>query len=436
MFDRETAVVIGLGKSGLAAAKALRANGARVIATDEKPREALSGAIAASENAGARFVSAGMLADALAGVTLAVLSPGVPPKSAVLQIVRDAKIPVVGEIELAYRLCAGPIIAVTGTKGKSTTTALICHMLRACGRDVRVGGNIGDPLIEQVAGAGPHTWCVAEVSSFQLETIVQFRPRISVVLNVAPDHLDRYRSMEEYTAAKFRIFENQANGDTAIINLDDPLLGALVPRLERRGLAIRGYRVRDVEALIGRAGIPLAGEHNVRNVAAALLAAAAAGCGLERAREATRSFTALPHRLQEVAQIDGILYVDDSKATNPQATIAALSSYERPIVLIAGGRAKGTDFRELGAAIRARAKALIVIGESAPVLAGLAGNIPGESASSMEDALARARRYAHSGDVVLLSPACASFDMFGSAEERGERFARAVRSLQETVHAQ
>jgi UDP-N-acetylmuramoylalanine--D-glutamate ligase len=434
MFERETALVVGLGRSGLAAAKALRANGASVVASDEKPRAALREEIDAIEAMGARFAFGEALDEDLLRADFAVVSPGVPPSSPLVQRIGAAGIPAIGEVELAYRLCSGPIVAVTGTKGKSTTTALIGHLLRACGRDVRVGGNIGEPLVAQISGAGPQTWCVAEVSSFQLESIVRFRPRISVVLNVAPDHLDRYSSMEAYAAAKFRIFENQRAGDTAVIDLDDPLLAALLGRLERNGVTVRGYTLGD--APLNASDIPLLGEHNVRNVTAALLAAGAAGCDFAEMRRAVRSFSGLPHRLQQVGEIDGVLYVDDSKATNPQSTVAALRAFERPLILIAGGRAKGTDFDALGSVIRERARRLVAIGEAADALIGAAQPVAYDVAASIEEAVARAAERASPGDVVLLSPACASFDMFVSAEERGERFARAVRSLQEAVHAQ
>jgi UDP-N-acetylmuramoylalanine--D-glutamate ligase len=457
-FERETVLVIGLGKSGLASTKVLRERGAVVFATDEKAREGLVTAIAAIEAQGARFVAPAELAGMLGSVTLAVLSPGVPPSAPVLQQVVAAGISVIGEIELASRICAAPIVAVTGTKGKSTTTALIAHMLRACGRDVRLGGNIGDPLVGQVVGAAASSWVVAEVSSFQLETIRSFRPRVSVLLNIAPDHLDRYRSLEEYAEAKFRITINQGEGDTIVLDLDDPRLAAFKARYERaNGKArILGYTLRDAgdaaiflrgeqilcasggsdaAPILDRADVPLPGEHNLRNVVAALLAALAANCESGPLRDAVRTFRALPHRLQPVGEIDGVLYVDDSKATNPDAAVAALHAYDRPVVLIAGGRSKGTDFATLGAAIRLRTKALILIGESADALARAAGDVPHELADSVENAVERARMQARPGDVVLLSPACASFDMFTSAEERGERFTRAVENLRERVRA-
>ncbi|HEY9085152.1 MAG TPA: UDP-N-acetylmuramoyl-L-alanine--D-glutamate ligase [Candidatus Tyrphobacter sp.] len=457
-FEHETVLVIGLGKSGLASTAVLRERGAVVFATDEKVREGLLDAIAAIEAHGARFVAPADLDEILDRITSAVLSPGIPPTSAVVRRVVSAGIPVIGEVELAWRLCGAPIVAVTGTKGKSTTTALIGALLRACARDVRVGGNIGDPLVGQVGSAAPSSWVVAEVSSFQLETIRTFRPRIAVLLNVVPDHLDRYRSLDEYADAKLRIAVNQGVGDTLVIDLDDPRLAAFRTRREREGCRMRilGYTLRDARGvamslhgeqicyappdgdampILDRADVPLAGEHNLRNVMAALLAALAAGCEIAPLRDAVRAFHALPHRLQAIGEVDAVLYVDDSKATNPDAAIAALTAYDRPVVLIAGGRSKGTDFAKFGAAIRARAKALIAIGESAEEIARAAGDVPHEIAESVEDAVERARRYARPGDVVLLSPACASFDMFASAEERGERFTRAVNALREGVRA-
>lgn len=459
---RERALVVGLGKSGLAAVEALRERGDDVIATDEKPRDLLGREITTVESLGATFVAPDALGTVLEDRSLAVVSPGVPPWSSAYRRVLAARIPIVSEIELAYRMCEGRILAVTGTKGKSTTSSLIAHLMQTCGKDVRVGGNIGVPLVEQIATAGPQTWCVAEVSSFQLEAVDRFRPRVAVLLNLQPDHLDRYSSMDEYAAAKFQIVRNQGSGDAVVLDLDDPrlaeLAGALAGRSGdtptvlgyaryRRGspprasLYMEGTRVvldRGTPApLFDRNEFALPGEHNARNLMAALLAAIAAGCDPDSLLHGVRTFAGLPHRLDQVAVVGGVRYVDDSKATNPQATIAALQSFAEPIVLIAGGRAKGTDLLELGEAIRARAKALVALGESAQELIRAAG--AGEAAASMEDAVSRARRRASPGDVVLLSPAGSSFDMFGSAEERGERFARAVRALsvpEETVRAQ
>ena len=457
----ETVLVIGLGKSGLACVEVLRDRGVAVFATDEKPVAELGEAIAAVEARGARFVVPSELEAVLPQLTSGVLSPGVPPTSPVVKAVNHANVPVIGEIELAYRLCKAPIVAVTGTKGKSTTTALIGHLLRACGRTVYVGGNIGNPLIKEVLNARAEDWVVAEVSSFQLETIRAFRPRVSAILNLAPDHLDRYFSMDEYAEAKYRIFTNQSFDDWFVGNLDDARLAALHWRHgETRVLARQlWYTLEDREdeaamylrdgcltfspatgdprpvPIVAREEIPLAGEHNVANAMAALLAALAVGCEPGGLREGIRTFRAMPHRLETVAEIDGVLYVDDSKSTNPGSVIAALHAYDRPIVLIAGGRAKGTGFEEMGEAIRARCKALVLIGEAAQAIADASGEIETVRADSMEDAVRRARELTAFGDAVVLSPGCASFDMFRSAEDRGERFVAAVTALREPAGA-
>ncbi len=453
-------LVVGLGRSGLASIEVLAELGVTLYATDEKPAAELSAAVATAESFGARFVEASAAGALLAQLDWAVLSPGVPPTSPVVRAIHAANVPVLGEIELAYRLCKAPVIAVTGTKGKSTTTALIGHLLRGCGLDVRVGGNIGNPLIKEVRGAGPEAWVVAEVSSFQLETIRSFRPRVAVLLNIEPDHLDRYHSMDEYAEAKYRICANQSLTDWFVGNLDDERVAALhwqrgdarvqarqlwfgLERSDRAAMYLRdGVLTYAPPAgdprplpIVARDEIPLAGNHNVSNAMAALLAALAIGCRPNELRDAIRTFEPMAHRLQRVAEIDGVVYVDDSKATNPGSTIAALRAYDRPIVLIAGGRAKGSSFDDLGAEMRGRVKALVGIGEAAAEIAAAARGVAVTSAATMEEAVARAREIAAPGDVVLLSPGCASFDMFASAEDRGERFAAAVAGLREPAGA-
>lgn len=455
----ETMLVIGVGRSGQASAEVLRSRGATVYAVDEKPREQLAAAIAKIEECGASFVTPDELNGVLGSVTSAVLSPGVPLTNPVVRRVQDAGIPVYSEIEVAYRLCAAPVIAVTGTKGKSTTTSLIGHLIAHCGKGVHVGGNIGNPLIREVLHATAQEWVVAEVSSFQLESIRSFRPRVSVILNISADHLDRYYSMDEYAEAKYRIFANQSGSDFFVGNLDDERLRelhwhtgegriharqlwfTLSEHHEHASMYLRGDTIvytppsgdpRPIDVLNVR-DIPLAGRHNVQNVMAALLAALAAGLDPKQAAEGVKSFTAMAHRLQPVQEIGGVLYVDDSKATNPGSVIAALEAYDRPAVLIAGGKSKNTDFTELGHAIDARAKALVLIGEAADDIAAHVSKAPISRASSMDEAVARAAELAESGDVVLLSPACASFDMFDSAEDRGRKFIAAVQALTEQV---
>jgi UDP-N-acetylmuramoylalanine--D-glutamate ligase len=459
-FSNESAwLVIGLGRSGLASLRVLAQRGARLFATDEGPSERLADAIATAQSLGATFVSPSDLGTILESVDWAVLSPGVPPISPVVQAINRQNISLMGEVELAYRLCDAPVVAVTGTKGKSTTTALIGHILRSCGRNVRVGGNIGNPLIAEVVDAGVDDWVVAEVSSFQLETIRSFKPRVAVLLNIEPDHLDRYPSMDEYAEAKFRIAANQSLGDWFVGNLDDLRVASLDWHHGSARVAARQlwFTLRDGEraamyvrngtityapvlgdprplSLLPCSEVPLPGAHNVANVMAAMLAAIATGCSPVMVASAVKTFSGLHHRLQTIAEIDGVAYVDDSKATTPAAAIAALRSYRRPIVLIAGGRAKRSGFDALGREIRERVKALIVIGEAAEEITGAAG-VESIRAESLEEAVRRAREVAQPGDVVLLSPACASFDMFASAEERGERFAAAVATEQEPANA-
>ncbi len=451
-------LVIGLGRSGLASLEVLRDYGVQLYATDDHP-EKIAAAIAAAQDFGARFVAPDEIDSIVPALTCAVLSPGVPPTSPVVRRVHAFDLPVIGEIELAYRLCKAPIVAVTGTKGKSTTTALIGHLLRGCGLAVRVGGNIGNPLIKEVRDMDAGGWIVAEVSSFQLETIRSFKPRVAVLLNIVPDHLDRYHSMEEYGEAKYRIFANQSMSDWFVGNLDDPRIRSLHwqrgTRVQARQLWYSlnhrehaTMHVRDARliyapvsgdprpvAIMSRNDIPLPGDHNVQNAMAAVLAGIAVGCDVAALREAMRTFRPMPHRLESVAEIEGVLYVDDSKATNPASVIAALRSFDRPIVLIAGGRSKRSTFRAMGAAMRRRVKALVAIGEAGPEIARAAPDVESVEAYSMEEAVHRARSIASPGDVVLLSPGCASFDMFASAEERGQRFAAVLAELAEPAGA-
>ncbi len=456
----ETILIIGLGRSGLASIEVLSEHRVALYATDEKPLPELAKTITVAESLGARFIEPAKIGSVVGELTCAVLSPGVAPTSPVVRRLHEANVPVFGEIELAYRLCNAPIVAVTGTKGKSTTTALVGHLLRGCGLQVRVGGNIGNPLIKEVRGAAPSDWIVAEVSSFQLETIRAFKPRVAVLLNIVPDHLDRYHSMDEYAEAKYRIGANQSMMDWFVGNLDDPRIRSLhwlhgdtrvqarqlwftlsphdqATMCVRDGVLIYAPVAGDPRPvpIVTRGEIPLAGEHNVQNAMAALLVALAVGCPAGPLREAIATFEPMPHRLEPIAEIDGVRYVDDSKSTNPASVIAALRTYDAPIVLIAGGRSKGTVFDAMGAEIRKRANALVTLGEAAGEIRRAAGGVPSAQASSMEEAVRRAREFAAPGSIVLLSPGCASFDMFESAEDRGEQFAAAVAALREPAGA-
>lgn len=455
----QTILVIGLGRSGLASIEVLSSLGVTLYATDEESPDRLADAIALAQSYGARFVPPAGVPQSLPALSFAVLSPGVPPTSSVVRRMNALDVPVIGEIEVAYRLCRAPIIAVTGTKGKSTTTALIGHLLRASGLTVRVGGNIGNPLIKEVLDLDEAAWVVAEVSSFQLETIRAFKPRVAVLLNLLPDHLDRYHSMEEYAEAKYRIAANQSLRDWFVGNLDDQRVRALGWRRGETRVQARQlwFSLHDAEAtlylrdglltyapisgdprpvaLLRRDEIPLPGDHNVQNAMAALLAALAIGLRAEPLRDALRTFEAMPHRLQTVGDIEGVRYVDDSKSTTPASLAAALRTFDSPIVLIAGGRSKGSSFEDVAAEIRNRTKAVVAIGEAADDVRRAAAPVPAVDAYSMEEAVHRARSLAQAGDTVLLSPGCASFDMFESAEDRGAQFVAAVSTLRQPAGA-
>jgi UDP-N-acetylmuramoylalanine--D-glutamate ligase len=444
-------LVIGLGHSGSVCCTVLRAHGASVWATDEKAPELLTEVIAAIEKVGAVFKAPDALDAVLRGMTVAVLSPGIPLTSPLVVRIQAAGVPVYSEIEAAYRLCRAPIVAVTGTKGKTTTTALIGALFRKAGKVTHVGGNIGNALIGEVEKAESGDWVIAEVSSFQLESIRSFKPRIALITNISPDHLDRYHSMDEYTEAKFRVFANQGVGDTFVGNADDPILAALAENEgahrvhcrslwfgrepgKHRALYVRNDRLtyappsgdpRSIE-IMPVEEIPLLGSHNIENTAAALLVGLGAGLDPEALRAGVRGFTALPHRLQTIIERNGVLYVDDSKATNPSSVVAALEAFSRPVVLIAGGKSKRTDFSALAPVVRKHAKAVVLIGEASDEIARAIKGSKIVHAGSLEEAVHTACGLAVAGDVILLSPGCASFDMFTSAEERGKAFIAAV----------
>jgi UDP-N-acetylmuramoylalanine--D-glutamate ligase len=452
MFKKGDAVmVIGVGRSGLATIEVLKRRGIIVFAYDDKPAELLSKETYDTlKRLGAPLKSAKNLEAAAGEIKAAIVSPGVPLTHKAVISMYDRGLPVISEIELAYALASGPIIAVTGSKGKSTTTALIGHLLRSAGIANRVGGNIGNPLVRETAAAEKDEWIVAEVSSFQLEGIRKFRPRISVLLNVSPDHLDRYHSMEEYAEAKYRIFANQKRDDIFIGNADDGHCAALRagsgrtvpcralwfgvdPSDRALAMTLEGdaivLRTKGREApLLDVNDLRLRGRHNVANAMAASLAALAAGVKLDAVRKGLRTFEPLPHRLTAVHEAGGVTWIDDSKATNPASATAALAAIEAPIILIAGGKSKRTDFTAFASAASKRAKRVILIGETAREIGDLIEGPPVVYARNLEAAVENAAAAASSGDVVLLSPACASFDMFESAEQRGEHFAQLARA--------
>jgi UDP-N-acetylmuramoylalanine--D-glutamate ligase len=448
LADRAVTVV-GLARSGVAACRLLAALGARVTGTDTRAADALPPEVRALGAEGVRLAVGGHPAQAFEAAELVVVSPGVPAGHPVLADCRTRGVPVLGEVELAYRTMTAEFVAITGTNGKTTTTALTGALLAESGRPVLVGGNIGRPLSAEALDFPADGWVVAEVSSFQLETTDAFRPRVAAVLNVTPDHLDRHGTLAAYAEAKARIFRAQGPRDWAVLNADDPGAAALAPRVRarllwfsRREPVTQGAWVRDGWVMLRLdAGdqpvcpvgdVFLRGAHNLENVLAATACAGALGVTPERLRAAVRAFRAVPHRIEWIRERAGVAYYNDSKGTNVDATLKALAAFDEPIVLIAGGRDKGQRFEALAAAARGRVKAAIVIGEGRATLGpALRGVTRVEEAASMSEAVGRAAALAVPGDVVLLSPACASFDLFRDYEHRGAVFAEEVRALPE-----
>jgi len=440
-------VVVGLARSGVAAARLLVACGAHVTATDAKPLSALGAEVSALEALGVRLQLGGHPSSVLAGAELVVVSPGVPLDSPALAMVRA---PIIGELELGWRAMESDAIAITGTNGKTTTTALCGELVSGHGRPVLVGGNIGTPLSAHALDFPPTGLVVLEASSFQLETIEAFRPGIAAVLNVTPDHLDRHRTFSEYRDAKARILLNQTPTDFAVLNWDDTAARALAPRarghvvwFSRRELLDGGVCVRDgwIVALLDGpprqvcplSEITLRGVHNVENVLAATACALLSGIAPASIRAGIGRFRAVAHRIELVRELDGVAYYNDSKGTNVDSTVRALESFTEPVILIAGGLGKGQDWAPLAAAARGRVRHAVLIGADGPQIARAldAADIPVSDAATLEAAVIAARGLARAGDVVLLSPACASFDMFRNFEHRGEVFTGLARALPE-----
>lgn len=445
--------VFGMGRSGQSAADLLLDRGSKVTLIEEQSRPEIDELKKAYEQKGARICIGGNLEPVLSQSELLVVSPGVQRDHHFLQQARQKNIQVIGEIELAAKFLQVPIIAVTGTNGKSTTVRLIGSMLQESGKHVFVGGNLGLPLCEAVpratdsSKAKAYDYVIAEVSSFQLETIQQFNPWISVLLNVTPDHLDRHATQEEYRAAKQRIFENQTDQDWMVINADDPLVGEMAVGSRARlcefslhqdvaqGVFLQGNMIHTRfpgrENLdLDRAAISMRGQHNVANAMAGMSVGLLCGCSKDAMVKALQNVPTFEHALESVRTWQGITFVNDSKGTNVDATLKALLSFEEPVVLILGGKDKGGDFTLLLAAIQRGVKGLVVIGEAAPrILDELEGHVPTRRATSLEDAVSQAVSLASSGDVVLFSPACASFDMFQNYHQRGLEFKRVVQEL-------
>jgi UDP-N-acetylmuramoylalanine--D-glutamate ligase len=443
--------VLGFARSGRALAEALRERGVEVAVADDRSETAFEG-LADLRAQGVRFFFGPQASRAVEGADWLALSPGVPPTHPAVVEARRRGIPVLSEIEIAWRIAENETpgnrwLAVTGTNGKSTTTAWIAEILRSAGRPVALAGNIGAPLSGFLDEPAPRDF-VCEVSSFQLESIEAFRPDVDVLTNVTPDHLDRYASFDEYAAAKERVFANQRADDFAVVNADDPVASRVRTRARRipfsrtapapGGAWIENGRILSEaggkrRVVLAADALSLPGAHNLENALAAVAAAECLGTPPEALEKALTGFRGLAHRTELVAEARGVKWVDDSKGTNVDATLKSLEGRPaKSVVLILGGRDKHGDFERLAEPIARTARAVLTIGEAAPVIAAALGEAaPLENRRTMEAAVARAAELARSGDTVLLSPACASFDQYANFEERGRHFAALARAAAE-----
>jgi len=437
-------VVMGAARSGIAAALLLAERGAHVTLTDLRPRLNDADDTTRLRHSGVELEVGGHVPETLARASLIVLSPGVPLSQPALAAARRAAVPIVGEVEIASRWLRGRIVAVTGTKGKSTTTTLTGRMLDAGGIRTLVGGNIGTPLSAQVATSTPDTIHVVEVSSFQLETIQTFHPWIAVLLNFSPDHLDRHATVDEYASAKARIFENQDERDWVVINADDPEALALARAARGRRLqfsanpsltegvvllpgALTYRHAGQDEPLIPLSAVKVIGRHLLADVAAAAAAAKLSGVSSADMTRAVESFRGLEHALELVAEVRSVRFVNDSKATNVESALRAIESFGEGLVVILGGRYKGGDFGQLRAPLVARGAKVTAIGEARPLLREALGPaVPVSEATSLSEAVRQAYEHAKPHGTVLLAPACSSFDMFVDYADRGRTFKREV----------
>jgi UDP-N-acetylmuramoylalanine--D-glutamate ligase len=442
-------LVVGLGKSGLSAAMFLRAQGARVTVSDARSAMALAKEIPALLEAGIMVESGGHGLLTFRRQDLIVVSPGVPMDTPEVKQVVAFGLPVIGELELASRYLQGQVVAITGSNGKTTTTTLVGKIFRDSGLPTQVGGNIGLPVIDLVAQSTPETVNVLEVSSFQLETVEEFHPKIAVILNITPDHLDRHGSFEKYAAAKERIFERQDAKDALVLNGDDRVaqMGAARAKSEvfwfsgtkavRRGAFVRDGVIVWVEKeggvtepVMPVSEIHLKGSHNIENVLAAVCVARLQKVPAESIRASVATFTAVEHRLELVRKLNRVEFYNDSKATNVDATMKAVASFPKGIHLILGGKDKDSDYGSMAELLKKRVKVVYTIGSAAEKIERqLHGVVKMVAAKTMQTAVAEAAKAAVAGDVVLLSPACSSFDQFENYEHRGQVFRQLVNEL-------
>jgi UDP-N-acetylmuramoylalanine--D-glutamate ligase len=440
-------LVVGLARTGVATSLFCAARGAHVTATDTRAENEIGEALAPLRAAGVNLELGGHRENTFLEQDLIVPSPGVPADAPLLQAARPKGITIWSEVELADRFLHGRLIGITGSNGKTTTTSLIEHILRNAGFSTILAGNIGTPLIARVEHTGDDSITVVELSSFQLELIETFRPNISVFLNLTADHLDRHHTFEAYGHAKARIFENQTASDSAVLNADDPATTPLAPTkphlywFSRKQRVAQGAFVREngivfrhdgrEEAVLSLKEIPLPGAHNVENVLAAVVATRLAGADAAAIAKGVRSFAGVEHRLEFVAEIGGVRYYNDSKATNVDATLKALDAFPGRILIVLGGKDKGSDYTLLQRPLREKAILALLIGAAADKIEKqITGSVAIERAGTIERAVEIASHAARPGDVVLLAPACASFDQFQNYEHRGRVFKELVHQLE------
>jgi UDP-N-acetylmuramoylalanine--D-glutamate ligase len=447
-LNNKRVLVVGLARTGVATALFCAARGAKVTATESRNETDICAALAQLRAAGVTLELGGHQEPTFVRQDLIVPSPGVPADFHLLQVARAKGVKVWSEIELAYRFLQGRLIGITGSNGKTTTTSLVEHILRTAEFQTILAGNIGTPLISCVNGMTSTTVTVVELSSFQLELIEEFRPNISVFLNLTADHLDRHRSMDAYAAAKARIFENQTERDVAVVNADDAATLPYVPKRTplywfsrkksvEQGAALRGDQIvfrregKD-EQVMRRNEIPLVGDHNLENVLAAVAATRLTGADSEAIAKGIKSFAGVEHRLEFVAEVGGVRYYNDSKATNVDAALKALDAFPGRVLIILGGKDKGSDYRVLQQALQQKATVALLIGAaSEKIEKQIAGSVAMKRAGTLDRAVELASSAARPGDVVLLAPACASFDQFENYEHRGRVFKELVRRVQE-----
>jgi len=440
-------LVVGLARTGAATVRFLAQRGARVKGSEVKSAEELRVPLEALRGLSGEWEFGGHTLPFFLDAELIVISPGVPLGLSVLKEATGRGIPVISEIELAFRFLRRPVIAITGTNGKTTTTTLIGEMLRAGGQSAFVGGNIGNPLIQFASGNQEENWAVVELSSYQLEGIETFRPAVAVLLNITEDHLDRYPSFPAYGKAKGRVFENQGKEDYAVLNADDALTFSFAHRVESQVLLFSRERPVPVGCFLDRGGIlfqapdgrrerydldrvKIRGAHNLENLMAAIAASRVCGCPPGALQKVMEEFEGLEHRLEWVRQVEGVQFFNDSKGTNVGAVVKSLMSFQEPIWLIAGGRDKEGDYGPLKNLIREKVRGMVLIGEAQERMFGALGNgTETVKADSLEEAVEWAWARAKAGEVVLLSPACSSFDMFENYQERGRRFKEIVNGL-------